>query len=137
MTEVCRVLVVEPSDLFRGFLDAVMDDAGYDVLSVAPDEHMASLLQQQEFHVVILASAISPKSGGALRLAKEARQRGSAVIIALDEPWHRAAFAGGDYSFLWKPFRPRDLVALVERLIEEREMDCEPSNATTTERSEF
>lgn len=130
MAELCRVLVVEPSDLFRGFLDAVMDDAGYDVLAVAPDEHLRSLLQQQDFHIVILASAISPKSGGALQLAKLARQRGGTVIIALDEPWHRAAFTGGGYSFLWKPFRPRDLVALVERLREEREMDCAPSNAS-------
>jgi DNA-binding response OmpR family regulator len=131
MVELCRVLVVEPSDLFRGFLDAVMDDAGYDVLAVAPDEHLTSLLQQQEFDVVILASAISPKSGGALRLGNEAQQRGSAVIIALDEPWHRAAFAGGGYSFLWKPFRPRDLVALVERLREDRAMDCGLSNLRT------
>jgi DNA-binding response OmpR family regulator len=127
MAELCRVLVVEPSDLFRSFLDAVMDDAGYDVLAVAPDEHLMSLVEQQDFHIVIVASAISQRSGGALHLAKIARRRGCAVIIALDEPWHRAAFASGGYSFLWKPFRPRDLVALLDRLREEFGMSCEPS----------
>jgi DNA-binding response OmpR family regulator len=130
MAELCRVLVVEPSDLFRSFLDAVMDDAGYDVLAVAPDEHLASLLEQQNFHIVILASAIAQSCGGAPLLAKLARRRGCAVIIALDEIWHRAAFANGGYSFLWKPFRPRDLVALIDRVREEFGMTCAPSRAT-------
>jgi DNA-binding response OmpR family regulator len=130
MAELCRVLIVEPSDLFRGFLDAVMDDAGYDVLAVAPDEHMASLLEQQDFHITILASSISRRGGGAIELAKVAQDRGCAVVIALDEPWHRGAFTGGGYSFLWKPFRPRDLVALADRLREEFAMACEPAKRT-------
>jgi DNA-binding response OmpR family regulator len=126
MRELCRVLVVEPSELFRGFIDAFMDEAGYDVLAVEPDSHLDALIEQQAFHVVILASSIVPGAGGVRHVAQLAAERGSAVVIAVDQPWHRQALADCGYSVLSKPFRPRDLVALVEQLRDEDAIASDP-----------
>lgn len=95
MAVVCTVLVIEPSDLFRDFLDVVVEHAGYDVVAVDLGEMAQQALAQQHFDVVILASSGLGGRTDPLLLARRAADAGAGVIIVLDDIAYRRAFAEG------------------------------------------
>ena len=125
MAEICTVLVIEPSDLFREFLDVIVDHAGYDVVSIDVDEAQRRL-EQQHFDVVILASSGVGQPIDPVELAKRAAADGAAVIIVLDNSSHRRAFMAGGYAMLYKPFMPRTLIAELDRMRRCGALACEP-----------
>jgi len=126
MAEICMVLVVEPSDLFREFLDVIVDHAGYDVVSVDMTEAAQQRIEQQRFDIVILASAGGGERIDPLRLAQHAAATGAQVLIILDDASHRRIFLKDGYSMLAKPFTPRALIAELERLRSRGALACEP-----------
>jgi DNA-binding response OmpR family regulator len=126
MSEICTVLVIEPSDLFRQFLDVIVDHAGYDVIAVDMSELAQRRLEQQHFDVVILASSGVGQPIDPVDLAKRAAADGAAVIIVLDDSSHRRAFLAGGYAMLHKPFMPRTLIAELERMRGHGALACEP-----------
>lgn len=126
MAEVCAVLVVEPSDLFREFLDLIVDHAGYDVVAVDLGEGAQQLVARQRFDVVILASTGIGGRVDPVQLARRATTAGARVLIALDDPSHRHAFGADGYTMLDKPFMPRTLIDALEQLRRHHSLDCEP-----------
>jgi DNA-binding NtrC family response regulator len=129
MSEICRVLVIEPSELFRDFLDAVVDHAGFDVAALSPAQEPERLLAHERFDAVILASDLGAKGPGAVALAELAAAKGTAVIVALDDAAHRGFFANGRYLLLEKPIRPGVLIARLKELRDTGAIDCLPRNA--------
>ncbi len=129
MAEVCAVLVVEPSDLFREFLDVIVDHAGYDVVAVDLSEG-AQLLERQRFDVVILASIGMGGRVAPVQLARRATPAGARVLIALDDPSHRRAFRADGYTMLNKPFMPRTLIDALEQLRRHYSLYCGPRVGT-------
>jgi DNA-binding response OmpR family regulator len=125
MTVVCAVLVIEPSDLFREFLDVIVEHAGYDVVAVDLSETAQQALAEQRFDVVILASS---GVGGRVDplLARRAADTGVAVIIVLDDIAHRRAFAKDGYAMIEKPFMPATLIDALEQLRRRNALQCEP-----------
>jgi DNA-binding response OmpR family regulator len=126
MAEICTVLVVEPSDLFREFLDVIVDHVGYDVVTVDMTEAAQRHLEQQHFDIVILASFGGGQRIDPLQLAQRAATAGAQVLIVLDDASHRRIFLKGGYAMLAKPFMPRALIAELERLRSSGAITCEP-----------
>jgi DNA-binding response OmpR family regulator len=116
MAVVCAVLVIEPSDLFRDFLDVIVEHAGYDVVAVDLDETAQQALAEQRFDVVILASSGGGGRVDPLLFARRAADAGAGVIIVLDEIAHRRAFAKDGYAMIEKPFMPGTLIEALEQL---------------------
>jgi DNA-binding response OmpR family regulator len=129
MSEICRVLVIEPSELFRDFLDAVVDHAGFEVAALSPAQEPERLLACERFDAVILASDLGPAGPGAVALAELAAAQGMAVIVALDDAMHRGFFGNGRYLLLDKPIRPSVLIARLKELRETGAIDCLPRSA--------
>ena len=124
MSEICAVLVVEPSDLFRDFLDVIVEHAGHDVVAVDLSETTQQTLAKRRFDVVILAGVggrVDP-----LLLARRAVEAGAAVVIALDDIAHRRAFAKDGYVMIEKPFMPGTLIDALEQLRRHNALQCEP-----------
>jgi DNA-binding response OmpR family regulator len=130
VTEVCTVLVVEPSDLFREFLEVVVDHAGYEVTTVADLSTAVRRLRRQRFHILLLAFAAGQDEAATLSCAQLARAKGSAVIILLDDWSLRRSFADRGYATLSKPFSPAQLIAELEGLYR-RGLGCEPRTDET------
>ena len=130
MAEICMVLVVEPSDLFREFLDAIVDHVGYDVIAVDMTDAAQQRLEQQRFDIVILASVGGGPGIDPLRLAQRAVAAGAQVLIVLDDASHRRIFLEGGYTMLAKPFTPRALIAELEQLRRSGAIACEPRPRT-------
>ena len=126
MSEICAVLVIEPSDLFREFLDVIVEHAGYDVVAVDLSETAQQALAQRRFDVVILASSGVGGRVDPLLLARRAVTAGAAVIIVLDDMTHRRAFAKDGYAMIEKPFMPGVLIDALEQLRRHNALQCEP-----------
>ncbi|HEX7968736.1 MAG TPA: hypothetical protein VF502_10990 [Stellaceae bacterium] len=123
------MLVVEPSDIFREFLDVIVDHAGYDVVTVAAGVTAQHQLEHQRFDMVILASAKLGRGPDPLELARRAADAGAAVMFVLDDWSQCSAFADSGYVILTKPFMPSALIAEIERLRRQHVIDCEPRQA--------
>ncbi|HWG78557.1 MAG TPA: hypothetical protein VN681_02220 [Stellaceae bacterium] len=126
MAVVCTVLVIEPSDLFRDFLDVIVEYAGYDVVAVDLDEAAQQALAEQRFDVVILASSGIGGRTDPLLLARRAADAGAAVMVVLDDISHRRAFAKDGYAMIEKPFMPGTLIEALEQLRRRNALQCEP-----------
>ncbi|HKW53434.1 MAG TPA: hypothetical protein VJO12_07070 [Stellaceae bacterium] len=126
MTEICAVLVIEPSDLFREFLDVIVEHARYDVVAVDLRETAQQALAVQRFDVVIVASSGVGGRVDPLLLARRAADAGAAVIIVLDDIAHRRAFTKDGYAMIEKPFMPGTLIDALEQLRRRNALQCEP-----------
>ena len=126
MTEICTVLVIEPSDLFREFLDVIVEHAGYDVVAVDLCETAQQALAKGRFDVVILASSGVGGRVDPLLLARRAAGAGAAVMIVLDDIAHRRAFAKDGFMMIEKPFMPGTLIDALEQLRRHNALRCEP-----------
>lgn len=129
MTEICQVLVVEPSDTFRDFLDVVIDHAGYRVTAIGVDRHIAFILDPSvidfgRFDVVVTSSRLGAAAASAVAFAEAALARGCAVIVVLEDHGDRHIFAQRGFTVLEKPFRPGDLAAELQRLRDRGVIDC-------------
>lgn len=121
-----RILLVEDDETFRGFVQTILEDEGYEARIARDGREGARLLAKETFDLVISDLKMPGKSG--LELFRETRQDpGAAPFIFLtafgtvDEAV--SAMKEGAVDFLTKPLSsPDELLAVVSRVIDHQEL---------------
>ncbi len=116
------VLLVEDERGVRRLLDQVLTDAGYQVLTANDGEEALELLTKRGGEVdALVTDVVMPRLGGP-ELANRVRQDFPEVRVLLmsgfirDSPVDLAAIAR-EYPLLEKPFRPAQLLEMVQKLL--------------------
>lgn len=121
MSNKVHVLVIDDDEQIRGFLRAVLDDAGWEVTEAGSAERAFELLHEQDWSLVLCDVMLGDANGfSVLRRFKEELPDTQVVLMtghgtalgALD------ATAFGAYDYLLKPFGVDELLSLLQSLRE-------------------
>jgi len=121
MTETVRqrILVVDDELAMRELLQDLLEDGGYDVLTVADGGAMRQALDQSAYALVILDLRLKGEDG--MQLARALRQQSSIPIMMLtgkgDETDRILGLELAADDFLMKPFNNRELLARVRAML--------------------
>jgi CheY-like chemotaxis protein len=115
-----RVLVVDDEDAIRRMLTDVFEAYGYEVRTAANGREALEEVERHPPSVVVL-DAIMPVMDGPAFLNEQRRRRDlphvPTVVISAYPDRAEAQMTGvGVEGFLPKPFRPQELVRLVEQI---------------------
>ena len=119
-----RILVIDDEDGVRAFLRSALERAGYEVLEAKNGEAGLVTLRSEDVDVVI-TDLIMPVSDG-LEITRHVKDHSPYTkLIAISGGGHRMAMDflpaaekfGADRCFA-KPFKPQDVVAAVEELLD-------------------
>ncbi|HUK59352.1 MAG TPA: response regulator [Stellaceae bacterium] len=114
-----KILVVEDRTEVRDVIALFLCEAGHSVTALGNGTQGHAALEHQHFDVVIVDAVLPGLSG--LKLAEIATACGAGVILCSGEPETIAKFNGNSpYVFLQKPFRLRELEAMLRTVIAER-----------------
>jgi two-component system phosphate regulon response regulator PhoB len=117
-----EVLVVEDDDSISGLLRIVLEQKGYIVKRASDYTSAAQAIQEGEPALIILD--IGLPDGNGLDLLKWVRDElGLKVPVVVLSAYQRddkvqKAFELGANDFLGKPFRPKELMARIERVLD-------------------
>ena len=116
-----RVLIVEDHPTMREAMRMVLADEGFLVDQAADGTQALDLVASHRPDLVLLDLNIPGISGSDLLEALKASSATSGipviVVTAEEEEGRRAAMRAGAEDYLAKPFSPRALVRLVERVL--------------------
>ena len=117
-----RILLAEDDESMRSFLERALVKAGYEVMSFANGEDAYDRLNEEPF-TLLLTDIVMPKMDG-IELARRASELDPSLKIMFITGFAAVILnnnieAPKDARVLSKPFHLRDLVAEVERLLEE------------------
>jgi CheY-like chemotaxis protein len=122
-----RILIIDDNDLVRDFLRSALQDAGYDVV-VAGDGEQGLLRFAERAIDLVICDVLMPNKDG-LETVREIRNiTGTLPIITMNGgppvdqtvldsgeiDYLRLALAFGATHAIAKPFRPAELLALVQ-----------------------
>lgn len=118
-----KVLVVDddPSILF--FMEAMLEDAGYRVVTTEKGDGVETLLADNPPQLIILDMLLSGKDGReiARQLKQSEQTRHIPIIMVSAHPGaEKTVRAAGADDFLPKPFEMDDLLALVAKHIKQK-----------------
>ena len=116
-----RVLVVEDDNMISKLLSIVLEHHGFEV-RVADDYASATTAVQDEEPSLILLDLMLPDGNGLdlLRWMRDDLGKSTPVVVLTafrQEDKALRAFELGANDFISKPFRPRELVARVQRVL--------------------
>jgi two-component system, NtrC family, response regulator AtoC len=120
-----KILVVEDDETFRGFLDTILSDEGYEVRTAFDGQEGLRLLRRETFDLVVSDLKLPGKSG--LELFRETRQEICPPPFIFLTAFGRvddavAAMKDGAVDFLTKPLENPDmLLSLVRRTMADLE----------------
>ena len=111
MGELGVAVVIEDDDDVRNLLDAVLQQAGFEVHSAATGRDGVDVVRQQRVNVITLDVGLPDIDG--FEVLRRIRQFSDAYIVMLtgrDEELDTiTALQGGADDYITKPFRPREL----------------------------
>jgi CheY-like chemotaxis protein len=117
-----RILVVEDNDDLLGLTSAMLTKSGYQVRSARNGTEALSMLQSEEFDLV-LSDIVMPNGIDGIEVAREARRLNKRIKILLASGYagdvlerHRAV---GEFPIIDKPFRMSDLAARLRSTLHE------------------
>lgn len=123
-----RILVIDDDELVRGTVQAMLQSDGYEVVLAVDGEDGIRQFQRQPFDLVLCDVFMPQKEG--LATVREIRQLSTGIPIIsmtgsvpandsgpLDPDFLRMSSALGATRTLAKPFRPRELLALVKECL--------------------
>jgi signal transduction histidine kinase len=118
-----RILVVEDDPEILGALSGLLEEEGYDVQSVSDARDALARLRSGPAPEVIILDLMMPgMDGWEFRTIQRADPSLSSIpVVAISADTSAKAAAIDATSFLRKPFRFADLLAAVEKIIDERE----------------
>jgi PAS domain S-box-containing protein len=122
-----RVLIVEDSPTQAVMLRAVLEEAQLEALVAGDAERALELLQHESVDLVISDVVMPGKSGyelcRELKGDSELRRIPVVLLTSLNEPMDiiRGLECGAD-NFLTKPYRPEQLIARVEQILQSRKL---------------
>jgi DNA-binding NtrC family response regulator len=117
-----RILLVEDDETFRGFLQTILEDEGYEVLTAADGLKGLQLVRKESFDLVVTDLKMPGKSG--LELFRETRSDPNPPLFIFITAFGKVdeavgAMKEGAVDFLTKPLEnPDALLTLVNRAIE-------------------
>ena len=120
---VARVLVIEDSEHTLYLLEFMLERAGYDVTTVANGRDAQALIEEAEPADVVVLDLMLPHVDGfqlLMQMRESHRWRTVPVLVlsgkTLEGSVVRAFELGAD-DYVTKPFRPRELLARIQRLL--------------------
>jgi DNA-binding NtrC family response regulator len=120
-----RILLVEDDESFRGFVQTILEDEGYEVLTAPDGLRGLHLIRKESFDLVVTDLKMPGKSG--LELFRETRSDPNPPLFIFITAFGKVDEAvgvmkEGALDFLTKPLEnPDTLLALVNRAIEGQE----------------
>jgi len=117
-----RILLVEDDETFRGFVQTILEDEGYEVLTAADGLKGLQLIRKESFDLVLTDLKLPGKSG--MELFRETRLDPNPPLFIFITAFGKVeeavgAMKEGAVDFLTKPLEnPETLLALVKRAIE-------------------
>ncbi|HEY8352112.1 MAG TPA: response regulator [Sphingomonadales bacterium] len=120
-----RILVIDDEELILRTLKGALEAAGYDVVTARDGKQGLARLREQEFDLIV-TDIIMPQMEGIETIREIRRTAPDIPIIAASgggqlgrERLLGMSVALGATASIAKPFRPRDLIALIERHLPE------------------
>ena len=132
MTDITKhkVLIVDDEEMIRELLDDVMQQAGYESLSVATGEQLFAALSEDTISLLIIDLRLNNEDG--LTLARKVREQSAMPIIMLtgkgDEMDRILGLELVADDYLMKPFNNRELIARVNALIRRSTQLSQPAD---------
>ena len=123
MSQSCSVLVVEDDPGVRELLRHVLTDEGNDVEVAQNGEEVRAALEARAFNAVIIDVRL-PGAENGIALARQAEERGCAVVLITGDHNHAEALERTGYKYLLKPFRVERLLEVTEEATEMMSARC-------------
>ena len=120
---VCKVLIVENDDHVRNLLANVFDDEGYLFSLVKSGAEMREKLDNDDFDIAVI-DVTQPGHEDGFVLAQIARDRGCGPILVTGDHRFLERLQEGGGHFLLKPFRIRQLVEIIDKVLTETAAQC-------------
>ena len=117
MSNSCSVLVVEDDPGVRELLRHVLAEEGNQVEVARNGQEMRAALDARVFNAVIIDVRL-PGAENGIALARQAEERGCAVVLITGDYNHADALARTGYRYLLKPFRVERLLEVTEEAVE-------------------
>jgi len=113
-----RILVVEDHVGLRELIDAVLTDAGYEVVTAATADEALRIADEKPVDVLLTDLGLPGLNGNDLaRRFQEQSQNLPVVLMSGRDPEDLEA-CRSDAHFLPKPFTPKSLLAVVSKSLE-------------------
>lgn len=123
MSKSCSVLVVEDDPGVRELLRHVLTDEGNKVEVAQDGQEMRAALDGRAFNAVIVDVRL-PGAENGIALARQAEERGCAVVLITGDHNHSDALARTGYPYLLKPFRVERLLEVTEDAVVAMSAPC-------------
>jgi DNA-binding response OmpR family regulator len=104
------VLVADGDDHYRSALSTALERDGFDVVTAADSHVAAELVARSPIAVALLATEML------LAVLPALQTRNVRVVVIGDAAEHRADLVLGVDDYIVKPFRMRELIALLRKL---------------------
>jgi len=117
---VAKIVIVDDDKTFRRLLVTVLELEGHEALAVAQPEAIVTAVRQEEPDLIFMDIHIGERDTlGALRDLKsdEALDDIPVVMTSGSDRGQECLDAGAD-RFLMKPFRPSEMIATIDELIQ-------------------
>lgn len=138
MADSKKILIVEDDEDISMIEEAYLNAAGFVTMVVPDGEHVRELLEQEEFHLVLLDLMLPGKSG--YEVCREIRDQVDIPILMVTARTEsvdkiRGLGLGAD-DYISKPFDPAELVARVNANLRQYERMLKKSPGDKTEEPE-
>ncbi len=120
-----KVLVVDDEEVVRDSCRRLLEPAGYELTEARTSSEALRLLDEMEFDLVLTDLKLPDMDGiSLLKKIKELMPNTEVIVITGYGTVNTAvqAMKLGAYDYVEKPFRPDELVSLVDRAIERRRL---------------
>lgn len=121
-----RVLVCEDQDAIRQMITTLVGSSGHEVVGVSTGSKAVELASTEPFDILLLDLMLPGQLDGfevcaRLRTQDSTKNLPIFIISAMDDPESRArAKAVGATDFFGKPFRPLELLKLIQNIATSR-----------------
>lgn len=129
------VLVVDDEDLVRQLARATLQTAGYQVLEASDGLEAVEIYRQQHQQIdLVLLDLTMPKLTG-YEVFQQLRQINPQVLVLFASGYSQEQLQKDDHTrmaaFIRKPYRPRELVQTIRRLLRQRAQQETQSHSVT------
>lgn len=122
MTALPRILIVEDDETFRDTVREILQDSGYKVRGARSLKKATKRLTRHKFDLVLTDFHLNKHTGfEVLQVAAEKHPHAKVVLMSAhaDPQVVEQALESGATRFISKPFRVKELLQLVEELLDE------------------
>ena len=115
-----RILIVDDDAMVRQFVDLVLTQQGYQIVTAASSDTAMQILGRESFSLVLLDINMPGMSGlDVLRLMRSRPNRPKILMMTAhrDPATIMKALEQGADGYLAKPFKPQDLLKRIETVL--------------------